>query len=135
VQEAVDVFARRERIDGCVVDLRLTDGDGLDVVRQARSREWTRSLPIVVLTAGYDEADAAEVYQAGADAYLAKPFVAADVLAAIEAVIPLDAMERRARRRRLSRGVEVVDLQPVSSKDAEPAEPGTLRRFWRAGAG
>jgi len=133
VQEAVDVFARRERIDGCIVDLRLADGDGLDVVRQARSREWTRSLPIVVLTAGYDEADAAEVFKAGADAYLAKPFVAADVLAAIEAVLPLDAAERRNRRRRLARGVEVVDVQPTVAED-EPAEPGTLRRFWRATA-
>jgi CheY-like chemotaxis protein len=114
VQEAVDVFARRERIDGCIVDLRLADGDGLDVVRQARSREWTRSLPIVVLTAG---------------------FVAADVLAAIETVLPLDATERRNRRRRLARGVEVVDMQPSTVADDEPAEPGTLRRFWRATAG
>ena len=132
VQEAVDLLARRERIDACVVDLRLADGDGLEVVRHARSREWTRNLPVVVLTAGYDEADAAAVYQAGADAYLAKPFIAADVLAAIEAVIPLDATERRARRRRLARGVEVVDLHPLPEAEVNP-EPGTLRRFWRAG--
>ena len=133
VQEAVNVFARRERIDGCVVDLRLADGNGLDVVRQARSREWTRTLPIVVLTAGYDEADAAEVYTAGADAYLAKPFVAADVIGAIEAVLPLDANERRARRRRLARGLD-IEVPPTSEGDDEVAEPGTLRRFWRADA-
>src|SRR4051794_19096839 len=35
VQEAVALFTRRERIDACVVDLRLADGDGLEVVRQA----------------------------------------------------------------------------------------------------
>jgi len=80
VQDATAAFARRERIDACVVDRRLADGDGLDVIRQARSREWTRNLPIVVLTAGYDDADADAVYQAGADAYLAKPFQAPELL-------------------------------------------------------
>ena len=129
VQEALQVFARRERIDAIIVDLRLADGDGLEVVRAARSRSWTRNLPIVVLTAGFDEADAAAVYTAGADAYLAKPFVAAEVLAIIEQVETLDLTERRGRRRRLARGVEVVELHAVHA-EAEP-EPGTLRRFWR----
>lgn len=133
VQDATAAFARRERIDACVVDRRLADGDGLDVIRQARSREWTRNLPIVVLTAGYDDADADAVYQAGADAYLAKPFIAADVLRAIESVLPLDAAERRARRRRLAKGVEVVDLHPLPEAGVAP-EPGTLRRFWRSRA-
>jgi CheY-like chemotaxis protein len=127
VQEAIAVFQRRERIDGLIVDLRLADGDGLEVVRQARSRGWTRNLPIVVLTAGYDEADAAEVYMAGADAYLAKPFVAGEVLSIIEHVESLDLTERRSRRRRLARGVEVVEMQPR----VEDAVPGTPRRFWR----
>src|ERR1043165_5950667 len=68
VQEAVALLARRERIDACIVDRRLADGDGLEVVRHARSREWTRNLPMVVLTAGYDTVDAEAVYQAGADA-------------------------------------------------------------------
>src|SRR5437879_1712644 len=85
VQEACAVFARREPLDAIIVDLRLSDGSGLDVVRHARSREWTRNLPIVVLTADAD-ADAAEIYTAGADVYIVKPFVAAEVLAAIAKV-------------------------------------------------
>ena len=128
VQEACAVFARREPLDAIIVDLRLSDGSGLDVVRHARSREWTRNLPIVVLTADAD-ADATEIYTAGADAYIVKPFVAAEVLAAIAFVRELQPTERRKRRRRLAKGVEVGELRTAPLL-VQP-EPGTLRRFWR----
>jgi DNA-binding response OmpR family regulator len=132
VSEALAAFSRRERIDAIVVDLRLSDGNGLEVVRSARSHSWTRNLPIVVLTAGFDSDDAAEVYTAGADGYLAKPFVAAEVLAIIEHVGTLDLTERRRRRRLLARGVEVVEFAP-RAPDAD-AELGVTRRFWRRSA-
>lgn len=131
VHEAVEVFARREPLDALIVDLRLADGDGLEVVRQARSREWTRNLPIVVLTADSD-ADAKAIYKAGADFYLVKPFVAAEVLAAIATVEKLEPVERRKRRHRLAKGVEVVEIFAAPLL-AQP-EPGTLRRFWRKDA-
>jgi DNA-binding response OmpR family regulator len=64
-----------------ISDLRLPDGDGLDVVRAAR-----RGLrpPAVIVVTGYpsDETRRAAL-AAGATTFLAKPFVAAALLAAI----------------------------------------------------
>lgn len=58
---------------GCLIlDLRLPGMDGLALQRQL-SRERTR-LPVVVLTSHGDEAAAKRAVDAGAVAFLAKPF-------------------------------------------------------------
>jgi DNA-binding response OmpR family regulator len=64
-----------------ISDLRLPDGDGLDVVRAARGLV---DPPSVIVVTGYpsDEARRAAL-AAGATAFLAKPFAAAGLLAAI----------------------------------------------------
>jgi two-component system response regulator PilR (NtrC family) len=59
----------RMPIDALVLDRRLPDGDGHDVVRALRSDVRTRELPIIVLSG--DPASAS----INADAYLLKPIV------------------------------------------------------------
>jgi DNA-binding response OmpR family regulator len=73
----------RERPHLVISDLRLPDGDGLDVVRAARG--LPEPAPVIVVT-GYpsDETRRAAI-AAGACAFLSKPFSAADLLAAIRA--------------------------------------------------
>src|SRR4051794_2601330 len=62
-----------ERPDCFVVDVRLPDGDGLDLVRRLRCNTRTNQTPIVVVTAGHDPGEEVRVLRSGADAYLAKP--------------------------------------------------------------
>lgn len=70
-----------ESPDLVISDLRLPDGDGLDVVRAARGARL--SMPVIVVT-GYPSDDTRRAAQAaGATAFLAKPFAAAVLLAAI----------------------------------------------------
>lgn len=67
--------------DLVISDLRLPDGDGLDVVRAARGAR--HSMPVIVVT-GYPSDDTRRAAQAaGATTFLAKPFAAAVLLAAI----------------------------------------------------
>ncbi len=55
-----------------VADLRLPDGNGLEVVRAARI---TKTAPPVVVVTGYaSEASRRQALEAGAAAYLVKPF-------------------------------------------------------------
>ncbi len=55
-----------------IADLRLADGDGLDVVRAARARQ--RPPPVIVVTGFASEPSRRAALDAGATAYLAKPF-------------------------------------------------------------
>ena len=70
-----------QRLDLVISDLRLPDGDGLDVVRAARG---TPDPPPVFVVTGYpsDETRRAAV-AAGATAFFPKPFAAAGLLAAV----------------------------------------------------
>jgi two-component system response regulator HydG len=55
-----------------IADLRLPDGDGLDVVRAARAR--LHPPPVIVVTGFASEQSRRQAIGAGATAYLAKPF-------------------------------------------------------------
>src|SRR5262249_40327314 len=60
-----------ESPDIVLLDLGLPDGDGKDVIRQAR--QWS-DVPIVVLSAREREAEKIEALDLGADDYVNKPF-------------------------------------------------------------
>jgi CheY-like chemotaxis protein len=55
-----------------IADVRLPDGDGLDVVRAARAR--LHPPPVIVVTGFASQQSRQQALAAGATAYLAKPF-------------------------------------------------------------
>ena len=59
----------------CVVllDLKLPKVDGLEVLRQIRSSDRTRLLPVVMLTSSSEDRDIIESYSLGANSYVRKP--------------------------------------------------------------
>ena|GEM_PF-125151 len=54
--------------------MSMSEENGLDFIRYIRSNKFTRNLPVIVLTAKISEEDKIEGYNAGADAYVTKPF-------------------------------------------------------------
>ena len=69
-----------------ISDLRLPDGSGLDVVRAARNMPEP---PSVIVITGYPSAETRHAaLAAGATAFLAKPFAAAGLVAAIRSSLP-----------------------------------------------
>ena len=71
--------------DAAVVDRGLPDADGLDLVRDLR-RAGNR-VPVIVLTAQSAGFARVEGLQGGADDYLGKPFLFAELRARIEAIL------------------------------------------------
>jgi CheY-like chemotaxis protein len=69
------VFAGRRRGLPQVVllDLRLPKIDGIQVLRDIRSRPETRELPVVVLTSSKEERDLVETYELGVNSFVPKP--------------------------------------------------------------
>jgi len=71
---------------GAVVDLRLPDGDGLELVRELATLQ--QGLAIVVLTGFGSIATALEAVRLGAKDYLTKPADAEQILAALRGERP-----------------------------------------------
>jgi two-component system response regulator len=56
-----------------LLDLKLPKVGGLEVLRQVRSHERTRLLPVVILTSSKEEQDLISGYRLGANSYVRKP--------------------------------------------------------------
>lgn len=80
-QEALDYLYRRgqfhARSDGnpavMLLDLKLPKVDGLEVLKQVRSDERLKMIPVVVLTSSHEEKDMMRSYKLGVNAYVVKP--------------------------------------------------------------
>src|SRR5262249_34843372 len=71
--------------DVILLDLGLPDGDGMEVIRQIR--EWSLTLPIIVLSVRSNEHDKIDALDAGADDYVNKPFAVGELLARLRVVL------------------------------------------------
>lgn len=83
--EALDVL-EHQKVDAVVLDVMMPRLDGVETLRRIRLGETTGDLPVVMLTARVGEDDHMRGYQAGADAYVTKPFDPDDLVAVVEEV-------------------------------------------------
>jgi two-component system response regulator len=56
-----------------LLDLKLPKVDGLQVLREIKSRAETRLIPVVALTSSREEKDMMACYQLGVNSYIQKP--------------------------------------------------------------
>jgi len=71
--DALELIETRKP-DLVLLDLHMPPPNGFEVLRLLRSKEVTRSLPVIVFTANGDEENAAASFELGATDYLNKPF-------------------------------------------------------------
>ena len=108
--------------DVVILDLMLPGKDGLSIVTEMRSREI--ATPVLILSAKRSVDDRVKGLKAGGDDYLVKPFVFAELLVRVEALIRRGGRASAAQElhiadlsvdpltRRVSRGEEIIELQP-----------------------
>lgn len=113
------------RPDLILLDVMLSDGDGISLCRQLR-RQGIRQ-PIIMLTARGEEHDKLLGFEVGADDYVVKPFSLRELLARIQArlrflaplpvgPIAVGAAAVDFERHRLSRNDQALD---ISAKEME----------------
>jgi CheY-like chemotaxis protein len=61
----------------CVIllDLRLPDGSGMEILREIKQDQKLNPIPVVILTSSADTPDIKRAYLFGANSYLVKPVV------------------------------------------------------------
>jgi CheY-like chemotaxis protein len=80
-----DYMARSEGNPAVVLlDLKMPKVDGLEVLRQIKSDDGLKSIPVVVLTSSHEEKDLVASYELGTNAYVVKPVDFKDFVDAIK---------------------------------------------------
>jgi len=78
----------RENVpDLLLLDWMLPGVSGIELCRRLRSREQTRSLPIIMLTARGEEQERVRGLATGADDYVVKPFSVPELMARVRAIL------------------------------------------------
>ncbi len=118
VDQALQVI-RAEAPDLVILDLRLPDGDGLDVCRGIR---WLgKDTPIIVLSGRTEEADVVVALEVGADDFIKKPVRVREFLARVRAHLRRGKHSTATTTTSCRVGDLEVDLQRQRvSRDGEP---------------
>lgn len=92
VTEAEDFDIALEKMvepypDLILLDWMLPGGSGVQLARKFKEHEFTRDIPVIILTARGEEDDKIRGLDAGADDYITKPFSPKELVARIKAVM------------------------------------------------
>ena len=111
-------LARRQQPNLIVLDIMLPRLDGFSICRILRQES---DIPIIMLTARYDEVDRIAGLELGADDYIGKPFSLGEFLARVRAILRRSELQPRPLAREvLEAGALKVDT--------------SSRRAWRNGS-
>lgn len=81
-EKALDYIFGREPFDDrtafplpdlILLDLKMPGIDGFEVLKQVKSQEKIKRIPVIILTSSKEEGDRAISYDLGANSYLVKP--------------------------------------------------------------
>lgn len=115
-------LAKEIKYDAAIIDIMLPKFDGLSLIDLMRQRGI--ETPILILSAKHTVDDRIRGLQRGADDYLVKPFVFAELLARVQALVRRSTKPIEANRiacgdlvvdlleRKVRRGGQLIDLQP-----------------------
>jgi CheY-like chemotaxis protein len=79
--------AREHRPAVAVLDVMMPRRTGYEVLAEVRADPVLRDLKVILLSARVQDSDVERGLDAGADAYLSKPFKAAELVAKVEELI------------------------------------------------
>jgi two-component system response regulator len=79
-------YATRQEGNPAVVllDIKMPRMDGIEVLREIRSNELTRHIPVVILSSSREERDLAASWDLGVNAYVVKPVDARQFFDAVQ---------------------------------------------------
>jgi two-component system, response regulator len=73
---ATGKFSDRQHTDlpkVILLDIKMPKVDGIEVLKQLKSRESSKTIPVVIMTSSKEEQDIISSYQLGVNSYVVKP--------------------------------------------------------------
>jgi two-component system cell cycle response regulator DivK len=86
--EAAVAVAREQRPDLILMDVQLPKISGIEATRRLRAEPATAAIPIIAITSFALSGDEQRAKEAGASAYLAKPYSPFTLLSMIRKLLP-----------------------------------------------
>ena len=85
-EQALQIARERQPVLA-VLDVMMPKQTGYEVLAELRGDETLRGMKVILLSARVQEGDVARGMDAGADAYLAKPFKAQDLVSKVQELL------------------------------------------------
>lgn len=102
-EEAMLLIAEAQP-DLVILDWMMPLMSGLEVCRQLKTREETRSIPVIMLSARSEEDDTVRGLETGADDYVVKPYALRELMARVRTQL------RRARPVMAGKALQYIDI-------------------------
>ena len=121
--------------DLIVTDVMMPEVDGLQLCRRLRSSEKTNHIPIIIITARTADSDRLSGFEAGAEAYLSKPFLAEELLLRISKLLEQRRLLQQKFQRSLAVSTEKVQDPPSAPEPVAPSATIYERNLSEANSG
>ena len=133
VRYALDGMQGLAMAGDCVPDIIITDVkmplmDGIEMCRRLRLSRQLCHIPVIMLSARNADADRVSGIEAGADAYLVKPFVSEELRAWVDRLIKTRQMLKKAYTRQ---PIDLVDIPVDGIEDTSEEDAAFLEAFAR----
>ena len=92
----------KRHVDLILLDIMMTEMNGLDVLRELKRVEKTKSIPVLFLTAKSSEIDEVIGLELGAEDYIVKPISIKKLIARVRTAMRRDKKKTRAPKRQPS---------------------------------
>lgn len=109
--------------DVIVLDMIMPKIPGIELLKRIRSVEFSKDIPVLVLTSIKEEQQVKEIFQSGADHYCLKGMDSPEVIR--ETIYKLLKAKEEKRVRQFLEGEKQKGQEPQS-----PEDPGLDRFFW-----
>ncbi len=119
-KEALEII-KEHHIDLVLLDVMMPEIDGFDVCRRIKSDERLRRIPVIMVTALRSKEDRIKSIQAGAEDFISKPIDKAEILARVNMLLKIRAMDDRLNLA-YSNIVDMVSFGESMMKTFSPAE-------------
>jgi len=119
-REALEII-KEQQIDLVLLDVMMPEIDGFDVCRRIKTDERLRRIPVIMVTSLRSKDDRIKSIQAGAEDFISKPIDKAEVLARVNMLFKIRAMDDRLNLA-YSNIVDMVSFGESMMKTFSPAE-------------